>query len=328
MTRRNANPSTFLSRRTLLKGIGWAPILLRPAALFGSAAFSSSTGIPLEDKPALGFSDVRLAPHYPLESPLADIFRRVPPGSDEYITEKYAIEIEAILRRWSRDLLASPQNTRNIAEFLSPSLLAGSLSPARRTKVRSSFGVDVEHRTFNSDLSLGRDAFIDNMRTWLGSVASHSHRRIRDLPNRTDLERPAHCARRPSLRSGPRQRSDRRTRRFLADGVGTGIAADLESPPMGNQQRGDFEHAARSCFRRHYRPCTRHKRLLQRSNCSTVPTTGALSSTVPSASTSTATTAWPQATTTTTASTISTSASPRAYPTASIAIAGTAPSMT
>ena len=263
MTRRNANPSTFLSRRTLLKGIGWAPILLRPAALFGSAAFSSSTGIPLEGKPAFGFSDVRLAPHYPLESPLADIFRRVPPGSDEYITEKYAIEIEAILRRWSRDLLASPQNTGNIAEFLSPSLLAGSLSPARRTKVRSSFGVDVEHRSFNSDLSLGRDAFIDNMRTWLGSVdriptAEFEIYRIEQIPNDPLIVR---VAIRYDLVLD--ERSDRRTRRFLADGVGAGIAADLESPPMGNQQRGDFEHAARSCFRRHHRPCPRHKRLVQ-----------------------------------------------------------------
>jgi hypothetical protein len=41
---------------------------------------------------------------------LADILRRVAPGSDEYVTEKYASEIETILSLWSRDLVQSPQN--------------------------------------------------------------------------------------------------------------------------------------------------------------------------------------------------------------------------
>ncbi len=43
---------------------------------------------------------MRFVPHYPAKSPLADVFRLVTPGSDEYITEKYAIEIEATLGGW------------------------------------------------------------------------------------------------------------------------------------------------------------------------------------------------------------------------------------
>jgi tetratricopeptide (TPR) repeat protein len=162
------NQGTSFSRRALLKSLGWAPILFRPSALFGSAAFSASTSTPAGDPSALAFSDVRLTPHYPLESPLADIFRRVPPGSDEYITEKYAFEIEDLLRRWGAALIASPQALRSAADFLSPALQASSFTPAQRTKIRSSFGIDIERRTFNSSPSLGRDRFLETLDASLG----------------------------------------------------------------------------------------------------------------------------------------------------------------
>jgi len=170
MTPRDVIQPTPFSRRTLLKSLSWAPVLFRPSALFGSAAFpapgkpSSNNSAPPE------FSDIRLTPHYPNESPLADILRRVAPGSDEYITEKYAVEIEAILHRWGQDLIASPQNLRNIAEFLSPALQAVSLSSKTRNKIRSSFGIDTERRTFDPNPALNRDAFLESLHTWLGSA--------------------------------------------------------------------------------------------------------------------------------------------------------------
>ena len=49
-------------------------------------------------------TDVRLTPHYPAKSPLADILRLVAPGSDEYVTEKYAFEIESLLKQWGQTL--------------------------------------------------------------------------------------------------------------------------------------------------------------------------------------------------------------------------------
>src|SRR5579863_3625626 len=118
MTPRDVNPHILFSRRALLKSLSWAaPIVFRPSALIASA-------LPTGPGSSLPFSDVRLTPHYPIESPLADILRRVTPGSDEYITEKYAIEIEAILRGWGRNLIASPQNLGSITESLSPALQA------------------------------------------------------------------------------------------------------------------------------------------------------------------------------------------------------------
>ncbi len=52
--------------------------------------------------------------------------RLVAPGSDDYIAEKYAFEIEAILNKWGDDLKASPRNHATLVNSLSavdPSLL-------------------------------------------------------------------------------------------------------------------------------------------------------------------------------------------------------------
>jgi tetratricopeptide (TPR) repeat protein len=171
MTRSNANERPLLSRRTLLKSLGWAPVLMRPAALFGSAALGAAGPSGLASSERFPFSDLRLTPHYPNESPLADILQRVAPGSDEYVTEKYASEIEAILDRWRRDLVESPRNLGKVGDFLSASLQASSLAVVRRTKIRSSFGVELEQRGFDSSATLGRDGFIDSMHAWLGDAA-------------------------------------------------------------------------------------------------------------------------------------------------------------
>src|SRR5271156_5191797 len=85
----------LLSRRTLLKSMGMAPLLFRAAPLHGAALLFRPPGTSSGAGGEFGFSDVRLVPHYPAKSPLADVLRLVTPGSDEFITEKYAVEIES-----------------------------------------------------------------------------------------------------------------------------------------------------------------------------------------------------------------------------------------
>lgn len=165
MTRRNANERRLFSRRTLLKSFGWAPVLLRPAPFFATLR-------PAPQAAAFDFAGSRFVPHYPVESALADILKRVPPGSDEYVTEKYATEIEALFRRWANDLIQSPQNHRSMAEMLDSSLQATSLDSAQARTVRSSFGVDIDRRTFEADGQLDPDRFIDSVRRWLNGVSS------------------------------------------------------------------------------------------------------------------------------------------------------------
>ena len=57
------------------------------------------------------FADYRLTPHYPKKSPLEDVLRYVAPGSDQYITEKYAMEISQLLAEWAKELRGNASRT-------------------------------------------------------------------------------------------------------------------------------------------------------------------------------------------------------------------------
>jgi tetratricopeptide (TPR) repeat protein len=170
MTRQKSG-NECLSRREILKCMGLAPLLFRPAPfrcsplLFGpSTAFSDA-------KPGFPFADVRLTPHYPAKSPLTDVLRLVAPGSDEYITEKYAFEIESLLNQWSQALKESVHTLTILAQSIDPSIEASSLVPIKETRVRLGFGIEVVRRKFDSTANFGRDRFLDEVRGWLRQVS-------------------------------------------------------------------------------------------------------------------------------------------------------------
>jgi tetratricopeptide (TPR) repeat protein len=168
MTSYSQSTNRSISRRAILKDIAIAPLVLRAAPLFGMpslAALATSSDHGPE------FADVRLTPHYPSPSPLADILALVGEGSDGYITEKYAVEIEAILRRWGEDLKSSPNNYSTLGQRLDASIRACSHVPARKSPLRSAYGIDIEKRQYAPELIVGRDRFIENIGKWLGAVS-------------------------------------------------------------------------------------------------------------------------------------------------------------
>src|SRR5450432_959463 len=116
-----------ISRRTFLRTLQSAPVLFLPAPLRGwplEHSLAERAGL------ALPFADVRLSPHYPTKSPLDDLLLQAVPGSDEYVTEKYAFEIAQILGEWSRALRESPPaSLSTISKFLDPSIQASRLAP-------------------------------------------------------------------------------------------------------------------------------------------------------------------------------------------------------
>src|SRR6267154_2208453 len=119
---RRKNEIQFPSRRAVLKSMGLAPLLLRPAPFHGySFVFGPGKSLPNRNA-GLPFSDVRLTPHYPAASPLEDVLRLVAPGSDEYITEKYAFEIGRLLSDWSRELRSAPPASGMLAKFVDPAV--------------------------------------------------------------------------------------------------------------------------------------------------------------------------------------------------------------
>jgi len=168
---RNKSEDGLLSRRKLLKGFGMAPLLLRPAPFYASSFLFDPAKVFPSELSGFSFADVRLTPHYPAKSPLEDVLRLVAPGSDEYITEKYAFEIEAHLNRWSIALKASAQYFSTLALSLNTSLQACSLVPAKETTLRSGNGIDCVKRHFATGVVAGRDRFLQEIKGWLGSVS-------------------------------------------------------------------------------------------------------------------------------------------------------------
>ena len=94
---------------------------------------------------------LRLTPRYPAKSPLDDVLRLVVPGSDEFVTEKYAFEIGRLLNDWSQALKAGPPALQVLATFLDPSLQATPLGSIQESKVRSGGGIEVTRAALYSE---------------------------------------------------------------------------------------------------------------------------------------------------------------------------------
>jgi tetratricopeptide (TPR) repeat protein/peroxiredoxin len=161
------NEIRSISRRAILKNIALAPVLLRAASLRGLGLSVESSGTPPNPGPSVPFSDFRLKPRYPSPSPLTDVLRLAAPGSDDYVTEKYAVEIEAILRQWGEDLKTSVTNQSTLAKALDLSLEGCSLDSGKESNIRSAYGIEVAKRRFGNDTIRGRERFIESLQAWL-----------------------------------------------------------------------------------------------------------------------------------------------------------------
>jgi Flp pilus assembly protein TadD/peroxiredoxin len=165
------NEDRLLSRRSLLKTMGLASLVLRPAPFHGSSSVFGLPGVFAAERSAFPLSDVRLTPRYPARSPLEDVLRLVAPGSDEYVTEKYAFEIETVLQQWSQTLKTSARDLSAVAKSLHPSIEACSLVPETEDTLRTGNGISCKRGRFSSQTVRGREQFLGQIRAWLGPVS-------------------------------------------------------------------------------------------------------------------------------------------------------------
>ncbi len=168
---RHKNEDPLLTRRSLLKTMGLAPLVLRPATFRGSSLLFGPHSSLRYEKSAFPFSEVRLTPRYPAKSPLEDVLSRVAPGSDEYVTEKYAFEIGTLLQQWSEALRASVLDLAIVAKSLDPAIEATALVPEKELTLRSGNGIDCLRRRFAGKVVSGRERFLEDLRLWLGPVS-------------------------------------------------------------------------------------------------------------------------------------------------------------
>ncbi len=148
-----------------------APILLRAAPFYGSSFLFGPPRLVPNQNADLSFSDLRLTPRYPAKSPLEDLLRLVPPGSDEYVTEKHAFEIESLLKQWSQALKRSVRDLSALTRSLDPSIEASSLVPIKEAKLRTGGEIEIVRRQFASHLIPGRDQFIHQVHVYLAQVS-------------------------------------------------------------------------------------------------------------------------------------------------------------
>ena len=112
-------------------------------------------------------ADVRLSPHYPVQSPIADILRMVPPGSDGFPLEKFAVEIEALLDLWGKALQRKTSDLTMIASLLTDEIEGSDLGSKTQTIIRSGFGVETLKRTFAQKSRIPRNQFLAGLTKWL-----------------------------------------------------------------------------------------------------------------------------------------------------------------
>jgi FOG: TPR repeat len=166
-----SNARTLLSRRKLLKSVGLAPLLLRPAPFWGSSLLFPSDSPVSGHSPRFSFANIRFKPHYPTKSPLAAVLALVAPGSDEYTTERYAVEIDSLLQRWGQSLRESIQNLPTLSRLLSPSIKASPLKPIKEVTLRSGSGIDATKREFSGAIPSQPEQFVKDLQNWLGTIS-------------------------------------------------------------------------------------------------------------------------------------------------------------
>ncbi len=117
------------------------------------------------------FADYRVTPHYPAKSPLDDVLRLVAPGSDEFVTERYAFEIGRLLDEWSQALKSGPPAFGKLTEFMDASVEGASFAQSEETSLRSGGGIEVMRRRFAANPVAGRERFLQEIKNYLASFA-------------------------------------------------------------------------------------------------------------------------------------------------------------
>lgn len=155
-----------ITRRKLLQYLGLAPVALRSAPLLGASLAPSGRAGQSTAYEEHKLFEPRLQPLYPTRSPLEDVLRLVPPGLDEFVTEKYAAEIDAVLQGFSRALRQDKAAFAEISRSLDPAFAGTRMSSARENLRRSSAGLELIEAAFEAG-TVGKDAFLKSFEEYI-----------------------------------------------------------------------------------------------------------------------------------------------------------------
>jgi tetratricopeptide (TPR) repeat protein len=155
-------PIDLIRREFLARCCQGAGAALIPSGLRGLALDSSRFA---SIAPQASTPSFHLHPHYRTERPLDGVLLKVPPGNDDFVSEKYAAQIEDVLRRWSDGLKRSPFETRGITNTLAADFSGTSPKPIESRVKRTSPALQVREITFDPNSALGAKEFIRDFRS-------------------------------------------------------------------------------------------------------------------------------------------------------------------
>jgi tetratricopeptide (TPR) repeat protein/thiol-disulfide isomerase/thioredoxin len=150
----------------------YAPTLFLAAPVFEKGAALLAHGTPTEAAGAFPIvPDYRILPQYRTRSPLEELIRKARQKEDDFPSERYSRKIEDYLARWGSELCKNGDEARTLAGFLSPQFTAASLRPQSLEPIRVDSTLVIRRSSFSSDLSLGRDAFLEQFRSSLNPAS-------------------------------------------------------------------------------------------------------------------------------------------------------------
>ena len=97
--------------------------------------------------------------------------RKIPAGFDEFVTEKYQDQIEAIFKEWCAQLRESPRKTDALRKVLSADFLGGSPSAGQLKVVNQSPAIRVWKIHYPSETTLGGPDFLGELQSSLATFS-------------------------------------------------------------------------------------------------------------------------------------------------------------
>jgi tetratricopeptide (TPR) repeat protein/peroxiredoxin len=161
----NRDRRDFLLRCCQIASTSLLPAFLPRLALLSVYAFDTHNSL------SAGHN-FQLHPHYQAQLPLEATLLKTQPGLDSFITEKYADQIAAILAEWSTGLRHSPQDLHVVESILAANFSGFSPQSVESRLVRPGPAFEVHQNKFIRQSGLGRDAFLQEMRSALSSFSS------------------------------------------------------------------------------------------------------------------------------------------------------------
>ena len=125
----------------------------------------------LDVKDSVPEANFHLRPHYRSQTPLDATLLKAQAGLDEFVTEKYADQIAAILTKWTEGLLQSPQDVKAIESALAADFRGSSFRTEESRLVRPGPIAEARQLKFARQSLLDRGAFLQDLQSALSSFS-------------------------------------------------------------------------------------------------------------------------------------------------------------